>query len=145
MPRCRRAVLAASAIDDNLPARSAFHSVNTRSRQWSAVANRLGNDVYGTNSYHLDDEVHPLGPGEVFDAEFRLPTNLGPDRYTVTAALHAGRVHLEGSYDWWDHAVAFEVVPGPEPYFVGRAYLPATLRFEKRSAKTHPGSPEAPR
>lgn len=110
-----------------------------------AIRDRLGNDVYGTNSYHLDDEVHPLGPGEVFDAEFRLPTNLGPDRYTVTAALHAGRVHLEGSYDWWDHAVAFEVVPGREPYFVGRAYLPATLRFEKRSAQTPPGSPEAAR
>ena len=103
-----------------------------------AIRDRLGNDVYGTNSYHLDDEAHPLEPGDVFDAEFRLPTNLGPDRYTVTAALHAGRIHLEGSYDWWDHAVAFEVLPGPEPYFVGRVYLPATLHFEKRTPEDRP-------
>jgi lipopolysaccharide transport system ATP-binding protein len=102
-----------------------------------AIRDRLGNDVYGTNSYHLDDEAHHLESGEIFDAEFRLPINLGPDHYTVTAALHAGRVHLEGNYDWWDHAVAFEVVPGPEPYFVGRAYLPVSLQFEKRTvAKT---------
>ena len=107
-----------------------------------AIRDRLGNDVYGTNSYHLDDEVHPLESGDVFDAEFRLPTNLGPDRYTVTAALHAGRVHLEGSYDWWDHAVAFEVLPGPEPYFVGRAYLPASLHFQKRAAESGPAKSE---
>lgn len=106
-----------------------------------AIRDRLGNDVYGTNSYHLDDEVHPLESGDVFDAEFRLPTNLGPDRYTVTAALHAGRVHLEGSYDWWDHAVAFEVLPGPEPYFVGRAYLPASLHFEKRAPEVGSAKP----
>jgi len=110
-----------------------------------AIRDRLGNDVYGTNSYHLDDDVHPLQAGETFDAEFRLPANVSPDRYTVTAALHAGRVHLEGSYDWWDHAVAFEVVPGPEPYFVGRAYLPVTLHFERRAAEARPGTPEAAR
>lgn len=106
-----------------------------------AIRDRLGNHVYGTNSYHLDDEVHPLESGDVFDAEFRLPTNLGPDRYTVTAALHAGRVHLEGSYDWWDHAVAFEVFPGPEPFFVGRAYLPTSLHFVKRTAEAGPAKP----
>ena len=110
-----------------------------------AIRDRLGNDVYGTNSYHLDAEAPSLEPGEVFDAEFQVPTNLGPDQYTVTAALHAGRIHLEGSYDWWDHAVAFEVVPGPEPYFVGRAHLPVTLRFEKRPAEARSGDPETPR
>ena len=52
----------------------------------------------------------------------------------ITAALHAGGVHLEGSYDWWDHAVGFEVVPGAEPLFVGRAYLPSKLRFHRFAA-----------
>jgi lipopolysaccharide transport system ATP-binding protein len=108
-----------------------------------AIRDRLGNDVYGTNSYHLDNEIRCLESGDAFEAEFRLPANLGPDEYTVTAALHAGRVHLEGSYDWWDHAVAFEVVPGPEPYFVGRAFLPTTLRFEKRELEASPKRPKA--
>lgn len=101
-----------------------------------AIRDRLGNDVYGTNSRHLDDDAHALRAGDRFEAEFEIPANLGPDRYTVTAALHAGRVHLEGSYDWWDHALAFEVVPGAEPYFVGRAYLPVTYRFGKKDAET---------
>jgi lipopolysaccharide transport system ATP-binding protein len=110
-----------------------------------AICDRLGNHVYGTNSYHLEVDVPALEPGEVFDAEFQMPANLAPDPYTVTAALHAGRVHLEGSYDWWDHALAFEVVPGREPYFVGRAYLPVTLRFEKLPAEVGSGGTDARR
>jgi len=99
-----------------------------------AIRDRMGNHVYGTNSHHLDDEVHALSPDDTFEAEFRIPVNLGPDRYTVTAALHAGPVHLEGSYDWWDHAVAFEVVPGGEPHFMGRAYLPVAMTFALQRA-----------
>jgi homopolymeric O-antigen transport system ATP-binding protein len=109
-----------------------------------AIRDRLGNDAFGTNSHHLDAEERGLAAGESFVAEFEVPANLGPDRYTVTAALHAGRVHLEGSYDWWDHAVAFEVVPGREPYFVGRAFLPTTLRFERISPEASPGTPTGP-
>ncbi len=101
-----------------------------------AIRDRLGNDVFGTNSHHLDDQTRSLEAGEAFSVEFAFPANLGPDRYTVTVALHAGRVHLEGNYDWWDHAIAFQVVPGDERYFVGRAYLPATLHFEKHAAPT---------
>ncbi len=96
-----------------------------------AIRDRLGNDAFGVNSHHLDEESRSLRAGETFAAEFQLPLNLGPDRYTITAALHAGEVHLEGSYDWWDHAVAFEVVPGAEPLFVGRAYLPSKLMFDR--------------
>jgi len=99
-----------------------------------ALRDRLGNDVFGTNSHHLDDEPRSLEAGDAFSAEFTVPANVGPGHYTVTVALHAGRIHLEGSYDWWDHAIAFQVVPGDEHYFVGHAYLPASLRFEKRRA-----------
>jgi lipopolysaccharide transport system ATP-binding protein len=87
--------------------------------------------VYGTNSHHLLRDPQTLEAGQRFIAEFELEANLGPDDYTVTAALHAGRVHLEGSYDWWDHALAFQILPGGEPYFEGSAYLPTTLRIEK--------------
>lgn len=96
-----------------------------------AIRDRMGNDVFGTNSHHLDDLSRSLEPGETFESEFRLQANLGPGHYTVTIALHAGRVHLQGSYDWWDHAIAFRITPGEEPYFVGCAYLPSTLHFEK--------------
>jgi len=32
--------------------------------------------------------------------------------------------HLEDNYDWWDKALVFEVVRGPESFFVGVAQLP---------------------
>jgi lipopolysaccharide transport system ATP-binding protein len=98
-----------------------------------AIRDRLGSDVFGTNS-HMLGQSESLRAGEGFVAEFELPANLRPGEYTVTAALHAGRVHLEGSYDWWDHALAFQVLPGPEPHFEGVAYLPTMLRITKTSA-----------
>ena len=50
--------------------------------------------------------------------------NLGPGSYSVTVALHSDVTHLEDNYDWWDKALVFEVVRGPETFFVGVAHLP---------------------
>ena len=39
--------------------------------------------------------------------------------------------HLVNNYDWWDKVIGFQIVPGPEPYFVGSAWLPVGLHVEK--------------
>src|SRR5207249_11347529 len=39
--------------------------------------------------------------------------------------------HLVSNYDWWDKVIGFQVVPGPEPPFVGSAWLPVRLRVER--------------
>ena len=38
--------------------------------------------------------------------------------------MHSDVTHLEDNYDWWDKALVFEVVSGPETFFVGVAHLP---------------------
>jgi lipopolysaccharide transport system ATP-binding protein len=90
------------------------------------IRDRLGNDVYGTNSWHLGAkqlrEV-PVGAAAVIDC--RIPAmNLGPGSYSITVALHSDMTHLEDNYDWWDRALVFQVVRGAESFFVGVTQLP---------------------
>jgi len=103
-----------------------------------AIRDRLGNDVFGTNTHHLVVAAPPLRAGERFRAEFRFPLNLGPGNYSVTTALHAGPVHLGGSYDWWDNVCVFQVIPGDEPYFVGTCHLPVESRLEAVAGDASP-------
>jgi lipopolysaccharide transport system ATP-binding protein len=90
------------------------------------IRDRLGNDVFGTNSWHLGEKnlsAIPVGALATFDC--RIPAlNLGAGSYSVTVALHSDITHLEDNYDWWDAALVFEVVRGPESFFSGIAQLP---------------------
>ncbi len=99
-----------------------------------SIRDRLGNEIFGTNSRHAGAPCPTLGPGAPFRAEFRFPANLGCGAYTLTVALHAGSVHLEGSYDWWDKVTAFQIVSGREPPFVGSSFLPCEVRLETEAA-----------
>ena len=94
-----------------------------------AIRDRLGVEVYGINTHHLGAPALALAAGERFEAEFALPLSIGVGNYALTVALHVGANHVEGNYDWWDEVATFQVVPGGEPYFVGTAYLPTTVRF----------------
>jgi lipopolysaccharide transport system ATP-binding protein len=90
------------------------------------IRDRLGNDVYGTNSWLLGDkELRSVPVGAVARVDCTIPAlNLGPGSYSITVALHSDVTHLEDNYDWWDRALVFEVVRGPELFFVGVAHLP---------------------
>lgn len=96
-----------------------------------SIRDRLGVEVFGTNTHHLGIPVPALAAGEPFTVEFALPLRIGVGSYAVTVALHAGANHVEGNYDWWDEVVTFQVVPGGEPVFVGTAYLSTTARVAR--------------
>ena len=90
------------------------------------IRDRLGNDVYGTNSWHLGEKkLREVPVGAVACVDCRIPAlNLGPGSYSITVALHSDITHLEDNYDWWDKALVFEVVRGSEYFFTGVAQLP---------------------
>ena len=100
------------------------------------IRDHLGNDVYGTNSWHLGAKMLREVPVGV-DAcvECVIPAlNLGPGSYSVTVALHSDMTHLEDNYDWWDRALVFEVVRGTETFFSGVVQLPgveARVSYER--------------
>jgi lipopolysaccharide transport system ATP-binding protein len=89
------------------------------------IRDRLGNDVYGTNTWHLGHrDLHEIPVGAIARFECRIPAlELGEGSYSVTVALHSDMTHLEDNYDWWDTALVFEVVRGSEPFFSGVAHL----------------------
>ena len=95
------------------------------------IRDRFGNDVYGTNTFHLGQSLRPVGTGRRLVAEFRFPElRLGVGTYSISVAVHSGPTHVAANYDWWDRAVTFQVVPGAaEPPCVGVVNLPLSFRW----------------
>lgn len=85
---------------------------------------RLGNEIFGTNTYHLGLNLETCVPGQERQVVFRLPINFGVGHYSLTVAVHDGYSHLQGNYDWWDHVATIQVIPGREVPFVGVCYVP---------------------
>ena len=103
------------------------------------IRDRLGNDVFGTNTFHLHAESRNLAAGEATSIEFRFDAlNLGVGTYSVSAALHSGATHLAASYDWWDRSLVFEVIPGTGPISVGVCSIPVTAAW--RAVAKEPSS-----
>ena len=71
------------------------------------VRNRLGIDVYGTNTRIEGVEVGTVAAGETFEVEFTFDCLLTRQDYTLTVATQ----YREGySQDWLDDVIAFSVV-----------------------------------
>ena len=95
------------------------------------IRDRLGNDVFGTNTYHLDIGEHSYKEGERANFVFSLPLNLGSGNYSLTVAVHSHETHLEDSYDWWDQCLVFQVIPNDSFSFIGLAAIPVMATIEK--------------
>ena len=89
------------------------------------IRDRLGNDVFGTNTAYLGSSQRGLKTGERRQLAFEFPAfNLGVGHYSVTFALHSGHAHVNANYDWWNQALVVQVVPGSGFQATGVSYLP---------------------
>jgi lipopolysaccharide transport system ATP-binding protein len=71
------------------------------------IRNRLGIDVWGTNTRIEGVDLGAVGAGESFEVEFGFDCGLTRQDYTLTVATQ----YPEGySQDWLDDALAFSVV-----------------------------------
>jgi ABC-type polysaccharide/polyol phosphate transport system ATPase subunit len=71
------------------------------------IRNRLGIDVYGTNTRIEGVEVGDVAEGETFEVEFTFDCLLTRQDYTLTVATQ----YREGySQDWLDDVISFSVV-----------------------------------
>lgn len=94
------------------------------------IKNRLGESVYGVNSYEAAEGLSPVKAGELRRYEFAFPLNIGEENYSVTVALHSGETHAEDSYEWRDLAAVFQVIKAPGQNFTGAAYLGAEINIQ---------------
>jgi hypothetical protein len=93
------------------------------------IRDRLGNDVFGTNTLNLGIATRTYKAGEFMEVAFSLPLNLGPGNYSLTLAIHAGTDHREGNHDWCDNLLAFTIVPHWPFAFAGVAALTTTAEI----------------
>ena len=109
--------------------RYTVHQANLDVTLGITIKDRLGNAIFGTNTFHLG-ETHLFENGnEICIANFHIDEfNVGVGHYSISAALHAEDTHLHNNYDWWDQALVFHVVLGNQPQFAGVCYLP--IRYE---------------
>ena len=93
------------------------------------IKDRLGQVVFGVNTFHSQQVLTDLKTEEKVELNFEFEANLGPGHYSVTVALHAGPDHVQSNYDWRDLALVFEVVNVGKEEFVGVTWLPHKLRI----------------
>lgn len=91
------------------------------------IKDRLGQDVFGTNTHHLECIRTGLREGDLLSYTFRFNASLGVGSYSVAVALHATDSHIADNYEWRDLALLFNVVNMSKSTFVGLAWMPPTV------------------
>ena len=71
------------------------------------IRNRIGMEIYGTNTRIEQVDLGAFEPGEELDIDFQFECWLTPQQYTVTVATQ----YADGSsHDWLDDVISFEVL-----------------------------------
>lgn len=91
------------------------------------IKDRLGQQMFGTNTHHMDAPLEGLRAGETIEYRFRFPLNLGPGSYSITTALTSSDTHLADNYEWRDLASLFIVMNMNRKTFVGTSWLEPTV------------------
>jgi lipopolysaccharide transport system ATP-binding protein len=116
--------------DITLRIRAAIHQDLPEMVVGYMIKDRLGQAIYGTNTYHLQRILAPRR-GEQIDYSFRFPANLGVGNYSIAVALHKGEEHVAGNYEWRDLAYVFTMVNPAHSPFVGTSWLPPSLEVSR--------------
>ncbi|GHV55532.1 ABC transporter [Synergistales bacterium] len=97
------------------------------------IRDRFGQDIFGTNTFHHKLPVRVRSGGR-YRCVFSLPMNIGPGKYSVTAALHMEESHASGCFNWRDGAADFTVAGVKGPLFAGAARLDVKISFDEERA-----------
>lgn len=92
-----------------------------------AIKDRLGQYVYGTNTYHTKQELKGVLHGQSILYRIQFPMNFGPGSYSISTALVSTDTHLVNNYEWKDLALVFTVTNLDKPIFVGNAWVPPII------------------
>jgi lipopolysaccharide transport system ATP-binding protein len=87
------------------------------------IKDRLGQPIFGTNTFHYHQTLIDVVKGQKIDFKFQFDANIGPGHYSVALALHSRDTHIEKNYEWRDLALVFGVINLDKPEFVGVAWL----------------------
>ena len=91
------------------------------------LRDRLGQVIFGTNTYHTEQVLTGLAAGDEVTFEAAFLANLGPGTYSLSIALTDAQDHLGRNYQWRDTALVFSVANVDHPYFIGCNWMPPTI------------------
>ncbi len=90
------------------------------------IRNRIGMEVYGTNTQIEQTELGHFEAGEELAIDFKFACWLTPQHYTVTVATQ----YTDGSsHDWLDDVISFEVISSRQA--AGVVDLRAAIQWQK--------------
>ncbi|HEY2934281.1 MAG TPA: ABC transporter ATP-binding protein [Acidobacteriota bacterium] len=110
-----------------------FHETMENPTIGILLRDRLGNDVFGTNTYYHRCRIR-VEPEELLVVDFGMQMNLGPGDYFLTVAVHSDRDHFEDCRDWIDNVLDFRVLP-TTPEFIGLARLEPKVTIQTVSSE----------
>lgn len=84
-----------------------------------AIKDRLGQIIYGTNTWHTNQVIESPVAHTLYSYAIRFKANLGVGHYSIVIALTDGQTHLTANYEWRDLALIFNVVNTNHIYFNG--------------------------
>ncbi|CNH84338.1 lipopolysaccharide transport system ATP-binding protein [Yersinia bercovieri] len=95
------------------------------------IKNRLGEEIFGTNTYYHSKVIDKVMAGETIHYKFTFDANIGEGNYSVSVAAHMGHNHLSKNYEWKDLAFVFTIVNTSKNNFVGSSWIPPTVEYCK--------------
>jgi len=94
------------------------------------IKDRLGQVMYGTNTWHTDQVIHNPREGDEYLFTISFPANLGVGSYSVEVALHDRDTHLTANYEWLNLALVFNVININKTQFVGSNWVESKIEIE---------------
>lgn len=95
------------------------------------IKDRLGQPIFGTNTYHLKQELTNVPRDTSITFGFNFNANLGCGTYSLAVALHTADTHISKNYEWRDLTLVFSVVNLDKSTFVGVTWLPQNMTITK--------------
>lgn len=95
------------------------------------IRDRLGQDIYGTNTELKKQVLHNVKAGDVVTYRIYFPANLGTGSYSIVTALVSTGSYRTNNYEWRDLALVFNVVNMSKEYFVGCAWIDPRIEISR--------------
>jgi lipopolysaccharide transport system ATP-binding protein len=93
------------------------------------IRDKFGQDIFGTNTFQHQLPVAIKNQSKAV-CNFHFEMNVGPGKYTITAALHTKGHHLDNCMHWADSFTSFEVAGMHGQPFAGICRLTPHIEFE---------------
>ena len=95
------------------------------------IKDRLGQMMFGTNTFHTGQLVKEPRAGNEFYFKTSFDANLGVGSYSVHYSLIEEQSHVDKNFQWVDRALVFTVVNFDKQFFIGSLWNDMSFEIEE--------------